>query len=292
MTGKTPYILEIKELKKEFSGFSLKNIGFSMEKGCIMGFIGPNGAGKTTTIKLIMNLLKKDGGEIKVFGLDNVKHEKEIKNRIGFVYDENCFYEELSLDEMKRVIAPYYKDWDEGAFEEYLRRFSLPRNKKIKELSRGMKMKYALAIALSHKAELLIMDEPTSGLDPLVRSELLEVLADVVQDEDKGVFFSTHITSDLEKIADYITFINNGSIVFSGAKDEILDNYGMVKGPTELLDAYTRKHFIGVKESSFGFEGLVSDKRNARKVFGDKVIIEKPTLDDIMVYISRRESNG
>jgi ABC-2 type transport system ATP-binding protein len=282
-----PYILEIKELKKEFDGFCLKNIGFSMGKGCIMGFIGPNGSGKTTTIKLIMNLLKKDGGEIKVFGLDNIKHEKEIKNRIGFVYDENCFYEELTVNEMKKIIAPFYKNWDEDAFEGYLKKFSLPRNKKIKELSRGMKMKYSLAIALSHKAELLIMDEPTSGLDPLVRSELLEVLADVVQDEEKGVFFSTHITSDLEKIADYITFINNGSIVFSDTKDEIMENYGMVKGPSELLDTHTRKHFIGIKENRFGFEGLVSDKYNAKRVFGDKVIIEKPTLDDIMVYISR-----
>lgn len=281
------YILEIKELKKEFAGFSLKNIGFSMEKGCIMGFIGPNGSGKTTTIKLIMNLLKKDGGEIKVFGLDNIKHEKEIKNRIGFVYDENCFYEELSVDEMKRVIASFYKNWDENAFKSYLKKFSLPQDKKIKELSRGMKMKYSLAIALSHKAELLIMDEPTSGLDPLVRSELLEVLADVVQDENRGVFFSTHITSDLERIADYITFINNGSIVFSDTKDEIMENYGLVKGPAELLDADTRKHFIGIKETRFGFEGLVSDKYNAKRVFGDKIIIEKPALDDIMVYISR-----
>jgi ABC-2 type transport system ATP-binding protein len=286
------YILEIKELKKEFAGFSLKNIGFSMEKGCIMGFIGPNGSGKTTTIKLIMNILKKDGGEIKVFGLDNIKHEKEIKNRIGFVYDENCFYEELSVDEMKRVIASFYKNWDENAFKSYLKKFSLPQDKKIKELSRGMKMKYSLAIALSHKAELLIMDEPTSGLDPLVRSELLEVLADVVQDENRGVFFSTHITSDLERIADYITFINNGSIVFSDTKDEIMENYGLVKGPAELLDADTRKHFIGIKETRFGFEGLVSDKYNAKRVFGDKIIIEKPALDDIMVYISRGEING
>ncbi len=285
------YILEIDNLKKEFSDFSLKGIGFSLEKGCIMGFIGPNGAGKTTTIKLIMNLLKKDGGEIRVFGLDNIKYEKEIKNRVGFVYDVNCFYEELTVDEMKKIIAPFYKEWDEEAYKSYLKKFAITFNKKIKDLSRGMKMKYSLALALSHNAELLIMDEPTSGLDPLVRREMLDILIDVVQDENKSVFFSTHITSDLERIADYITFIDDGNIVFSKSKDDIMDNFGLVKGPMELLDEDIRKLFIGFKESSFGFEGLVANKYEARKILNDKVIIEKPTLDDIMVYFSRRKSN-
>jgi ABC-2 type transport system ATP-binding protein len=203
-------VLEVTNLKKKFKDFTLKNINFTLEKGYIMGFIGPNGAGKSTTIKLIMNLLKKDDGEIKIFGLDNIKYEKEVKNRIGFVFDENYYYEELTVMEMKSVIAPFYKNWNDSIFNKYIKEFSLPPKTKIKELSKGMKMKLSIAVALSHDAELLIMDEPTSGLDPIIRSELLDILTFLIQDENKSVFFSTHITSDLDKIADYITFINNG----------------------------------------------------------------------------------
>lgn len=208
-------ILELKNVSKHYQDFSLKNINFSLEKGYIMGFIGPNGAGKSTTIKLIMNLIKKDEGDISIFGLDNEKHNIEIKQRIGFVYDENHFYEELTPNEMKGIIRPFYKKWDEAVFQRYAKDFQLPLNRQIKNLSKGMKMKFSLAVALSHHAELLIMDEPTSGLDPLVRSELLDVLQTLLQDENKSIFFSTHITSDLEKVADYITFIHNGRLVLS-----------------------------------------------------------------------------
>lgn len=284
-------ILEVKGLRKEFKGFALKNISFTLERGYIMGFIGPNGAGKSTTIKLIMNLLKRDGGEIKVFGLDNIKHEKEIKNRIGFVFDENYFYEELTVAEMKRVIAPLYKNWDDGAFNRYLKEFSLPPDKKIKELSKGMKMKFSLAVALSHNAELLIMDEPTSGLDPIIRSELLDILTSVIQDENKGVFFSTHITSDLDKIADYITFINDGRIIFSCPKDDIFEKYALVRGPKEILNTSIRQYFVGIKENRFGFEGLVKDKHQLNKIFKDGIVIDKPSLDDIMLYFTRRVQN-
>mgnify|MGYP000191322780 CR=1 FL=1 len=280
-------ILEVKNLKKDFKGFTLNNISFSLERGYIMGFIGPNGAGKSTTIKLIMNLLKKDNGEIKIFGLDNIKHEKEVKNKIGFVFDENYFYEELTVMEMKRVIAPFYKNWDDVTFNKYIKDFSLPANKKIKDLSKGMKMKFSIAVALSHEAELLIMDEPTSGLDPIIRSELLDILTSLIQNENKSVFFSTHITSDLDKIADYITFINKGSIVFSCPKDDILENHGLVKGPREILNDEVRKYFIGIKENHFGFEGLTKDRQQIKKMLRDNVIIEKPSLDDIMLYYTK-----
>jgi len=283
-------VLEVSNLQKNFKGFSLNNVGFELEQGYIMGFIGPNGAGKSTTIKLIMNLLKRDGGEIKIFGLDNIRHEKEIKNRIGFVYDENHFYEELTPLEMKRVIAPFYRNWDEEAFQRYIREFELPAKKKIKDLSKGMKTKFSLAVALSHHADLLIMDEPTSGLDPVVRSELLEILSSLLQDETKAVFFSTHITSDLDKIADYVTLIDNGEIVLSAPKDDLVDNYGLVKGPRELLDGDTRKYFIGIKESEFGFEALAADKKQVRMLFRDMVVIEKPALEDIMLYCTRRKN--
>jgi ABC-2 type transport system ATP-binding protein len=284
-------ILEIKNLKKDFKDFSLKNISFTLEKGFIMGFIGPNGAGKSTTIKLIMNLLKKDGGEIKVFGLDNVKNENEIKNRIGFVYDENHFYEELTISEMKRIIAPLYKNWSDECFNRYLKEFTLSPKKKIKELSKGMKMKFSLAIALSHQAELIIMDEPTSGLDPLIRNELLDIFSYLIQDENKGIFFSTHITSDLDKIADYVTLINDGEILFSTTKDEIIDCYGLVKGKKEFLNEDTRKNFVGIKENQFGFEGLAKNRSSINKFIKDGIIIEKPSLEDVMLYCTRRELN-
>lgn len=285
-------ILEVKNLSKNFKDFSLKDISFSLEKGYIMGFIGPNGAGKSTTIKLIMNLLKKDSGTIEVFGLDNVKCENQIKDRIGFVLDENYFYEELTVGEMKWVISRLYRRWDEGSFKKYLKEFELPPKKKIKDMSKGMKMKFSLAVALSHGAELLIMDEPTSGLDPVIRSELLDILSFIIQDENKGIFFSTHITSDLDKIADYITMINNGQIIISSAKDDILDNYVIVKGNRNMLDEDVRKNFIGLKENQFGFEGLAYDKNSIIKLFKDSAVFEKPSLEDVMLYFTRRNINA
>lgn len=277
-------ILEVKNLRKEYKDFTLKDVSFNLEKGYIMGFIGPNGAGKSTTIKLIMNLIRKNSGTIKIFGRDNILHEREVKEKIGFVYDENYFYEEVTLEEMKRIIAPFYKQWDNKAYDKYIKEFNLPSKKKIKELSKGMKMKFSLAIALSHNAELILMDEPTSGLDPVFRSEMLDILYSIMQDENKGVFFSTHITTDLEKIADYITFIKDGEIIFSELKDSIMENYGLVKGGCELLDGDTKKEFIGIRENSFGFEGLTSNALKVKKLFKNNVLIEKPSLDDILVY--------
>lgn len=280
-------ILEVKDLRKNFKSFALKGISFTLPKGYVMGFIGPNGAGKSTTIKLIMNLLKKDGGQIKVLGKDHIKYEKEIKNHIGFVYDENHFYEELTLREMKTIIAPFYKTWDEKIFDKYMKIFELPLDKKIKELSKGMKMKFSLAIALSHDAKLLIMDEPTSGLDPIFRSELLDILREIIQDDEKSVFFSTHITSDLEKIADYITFIHDGQIILSNTKDDILDNYCIVKGGLDLLDKDAQKAFVGIRKNNYGFEGLVENRGKVRELFKENIMIEKPSLEDIMLYIVR-----
>lgn len=280
-------ILEIKDLTKVYKGFKLDNISFKLSKGYIMGLIGPNGAGKSTTIKLIMNLIRKNSGDIKVFGLDNIEYEKQIKQRIGFVYDENCFYEDLTVMEMKMVIAPFYKEWNNAAFNKYIAEFELPKNKKIKQLSKGMRMKYSLAIALSHNAEFIIMDEPTSGLDPVFRREMLDILYSVIQDEDKGILFSTHITTDLQKAADYITFLNSGKVVFSDDKDSILENYSIVKGDKGILDKDIRDKFIGINENSFGFEGLTNNAEDIRKLLKDKVLIERASLDDIMVYTVR-----
>ncbi|WP_411679905.1 ABC transporter ATP-binding protein [Clostridium thailandense] len=284
-------ILEITNLTKEYKDFKLDNISFKLERGFIMGFIGPNGAGKSTTIKLIMNLVRKNSGEIKVFGLDNIENEKEIKQKIGFVYDENYFYEELNLIEMKNILAPFYKSWDNEAFNNYMSNFNLPLKKKIKQLSKGMKMKYSLAIALSHGAEFIIMDEPTSGLDPIFRSEILDILYSVIQDENKGILFSTHITTDLEKIADYITFLNKGKVIFSDAKDNILENYSIIKGDKSLLDEDTKKRFVGIRENSFGFEALTNNTERIKRLFKNNALIEKANLEDIMLYTVRGMQN-
>lgn len=284
-------VLEVENVSKDLGGFALRDISFRLDEGYIMGFIGPNGAGKTTTIKLIMNLLRKDAGKIKLFGLDYKTHELEIKNRIGFVFDENYYYEELTVREMKKIAASFYSKWDEEAFNGYVKKFALPLNRKIKDLSKGMKMKFSLAIALSHNAELLIMDEPTSGLDPIIRDELLDILAEFIQDEKRAVFFSTHITSDLDKIADYITFINEGRILFSSTKEELWDNYVLVKGDKVLLDDKLKNSMVGFRENRFGFTGLgFSEKVNALEV-KDRLVVEKPTLEDIMLYFGRRGDN-
>jgi len=282
------YILEVKNLRKKFKNFTLDSISFNLEPGYIMGFIGPNGAGKSTTIKLIMNLLKKDGGEIRIFGKDHEKYEKEVKNRIGFVYDENYYYEDLTVNTMKNIVASFYSNWDDNKFNGYMKEFDLNPKAKIKTLSKGMKMKFSLAVALSHNADLIIMDEPTSGLDPVFRREILDILYSVIQDEGKSIFFSTHITTDLEKIADYITFINKGKIVFSKPKDDVLQNYGIVKGGLDVLDGNIRKEFIGIRETKVGFEALTDNMDKTRKMFGNKVLIERATLEDIMVYSVRR----
>lgn len=281
-------MLEIKNLTKKFENFTLDNISFNLEPGYIMGFIGPNGAGKSTTIKLIMNLLKKNSGEIKVFSKDHIEFEKEIKSRIGFVYDESYFYEDLSVKQMKDIIASFYPNWSDKEFNKYLKDFDLDPKMKIKKLSKGMKMKFSLALALSHNAELIIMDEPTSGLDPIFRREILDILYNIIQDEKKSIFFSSHITTDLEMIADYITYINNGKIIFSKSKDEVIESYSIVKGAPSLINPATKKEFLGLRETNVGFEGLTDNVKKIKSLFGNHVIFEKPSLEDIMFYTGRR----
>jgi len=277
-------VVVLDQVSKFYKDFKLDRISFSVKKGFIHGLIGRNGAGKTSTIKLLMNLIKPDEGSIRIFGLDNREHGKEIRQRIGFVYADNHYYEDLTVEKMKRVIASFYHNWDEQAYRRYLGMFDLPADKKIKHLSKGMKMKYSIALALSHHAELIIMDEPTSGLDPVVRREILELMSEIIQDENKTVLFSTHITSDLEQVADYITFIHDGHIQFSLTKDEVMEKYTLVKGRTDLLDPDTRKPFIGLRETPVGFEGLSDNPKLVFELFGNQAIYERPSLEDIMVY--------
>lgn len=284
-------ILEVSGINKSYDDFSLKDITFYLPEGCVTGFVGINGAGKTTTLRSILGLTNKVSGEIKFFGMDINGNESKIKDRIGIVLDEGCFYDELTLSEMKSVIAPAYKNWCEQDFIDYLERFELNPKQKINTLSKGMRMKYALALALSHKAELLIMDEPTSGLDPLIRSQLLDILKDYMNKEGKGVFFSTHITSDLDKIADMLIMIDDGQIIFQEEKDQLLDSYRIIKGSADKLNADTRKLFLSTEENAFNFTGITKQTSAIMECMQD-VLTERPTIEDIMLAnVERRKKN-
>lgn len=232
----------------------------------------------------MMNLLKPDAGEVKLFGLDYKTHEKEIKERIGFVYDGNIFFEGLNLKDIKRIVAPAYKHWDDPLFDQYVEQFELPLNKAIKTFSKGMQMKASLAIALSHHAELIIMDEPTAGLDPIFRRELLDLLQELMVDGNRTIFFSTHITTDLDRIADYIAFIQKGKLVFNQSIHDVAENYALVKGELNLLDRDTEKAFVHIHRASTGFEALTDNIKAVKNIFGDTVIIERASLEDIMYY--------
>lgn len=280
-------VIELKNVSHEFKGFKIDNLSFEVKKGFVTGFIGANGAGKSTSIKMIMNLLKPAQGEIKVFGLDYVGNEKAIKERIGFVYDDNVFYEQATLLDMKKIIAPAYQQWDEQLFKKYVDQFELPLKKKMKTFSKGMKMKASLAFALSHKAELIIMDEPTSGLDPVFRRELLELLHEEMLSGEKTIFFSSHITTDLDRLADYITFIQDGKLVFSRELYQIEEQYAVVKGAIDLLDKDTEKEFVSIRKTNVGFEALTSNLNSVNDIFGSEVVYEKASLEDIM-YFSKR----
>jgi ABC-2 type transport system ATP-binding protein len=275
-------ILEVKELKKTFNSFSLDNISFSLQENCITGFIGINGAGKTTTMKSILGLISKDGGDISIFGKHMKDNEREIKNRIGVVMDEGYFYDNITIKQMKNIIAPAYSNWDDNTFNQYIERFNLKVNQKIETLSKGMRMKFALSLALSHNADLLIMDEPTSGLDPLIRNELMDILLEFMKEDGKAVLFSTHILSDLDKVADIIIIVDDGKIILEEEKDILLDTYGLVKGDVSNLNSYNKKLFLSLKESPYGFEGITNDKETVNKEISG-VIIQRPTIEDIML---------
>jgi ABC-2 type transport system ATP-binding protein len=281
--------LEIRDLTKDYGGFRLDGVSFDVPRGSIMGLIGPNGAGKTTVIKLILNLLRRDGGTVRVYGRDAARDEAEVKRRLGFVHDAPCFYEHLSLRRVKDTVAPFYAGWDEAAFDRLMAEFSLPAGRRFGRLSHGMKMKFALALALSHGADLLILDEPTSGLDPVFRRDLLGRLSGILQDEGKAVLFSTHITADLERIADRITFLLAGRVVFSLPKDDLLDRWAVVKGGVELLDPALRPIFKSVRRREFSVQALTDDAAAVRRLLGGTSVVEKASLEDIMFYLTKAE---
>ena len=274
--------------KRYSSGFTLDGITFQLPQGYIMGLIGPNGAGKSTLIKLMLNMIRRDSGSITILGRDAVKDEEEIKNQLGVVFDVSYLLETWTVDKAERAVAPMYDEWDHGQFDEYLTRFSLQRSKKIRQLSRGMQMKLMLAIALSHRAKLLILDEPTSGLDVLMREELMDILRDFIADGAHSVLFSTHITHDLERAADLITYINRGTLFFSGAKDDFEDSFRIVTGgPGDLTEPLTAA-VVGLRRYSTGFDALLRTGqldalRDRQALADDRYLVERASIDDIIV---------
>ncbi len=276
--------LKLRGVSKRYQGFALEDVSLTLPSGCIMGFIGENGAGKTTTIKLILDMIRRDGGSIEVFGEDCRTMKREAWEEIGVVLDSCGFSEELTAAHVGRIMAGIYRSWDGAEFERLLANYHVDRNKRVKEYSRGMKMKLSLAVAMAHDTRLLILDEATSGLDPVAREELLESFQDFIQDERRSIFISSHIISDLEKICDYITFIHKGNILFSEEKDLLLENHGIFHGTREALRELPGKAVAGIRESAFGVEALV---RRDRAPGG--LALEKAGLEDIMLFYSREE---
>ena len=277
--------LEVRNLSKSFEDFQLHDITFTLPKGYIMGLIGPNGSGKTTTIKLILNMLKRTSGEVKILGFDNIANEQEAKRNLGVVFDSNYFSDEWKVTQVEKSVSAFYENWNTQKFSETLKRFHIQPSKKVKELSKGMQMKLMLACAFSYDAKLLILDEPTSGLDPVSRDELLHILSEYIEDGEHSVLFSTHITGDLERAADYITYISYGELFFSGGKDEFIDSFRIVKGGCEELSADLNKKMLGIRNFSTGFEALV--KTEDLKQFAH-LNVEPATIDDIVVFTSKR----
>lgn len=277
------YAIEIKDLVKTFDGFKLGPLNLAIPKGTIVGYIGQNGAGKSTTIKLILGLLRKDSGEMRILDEEN-PDSLEVKDKLGVVFDDLLMPEEMTLIDIERFCCGVYSQWDKSLFFGFVRKFNLPSQKIIKNYSRGMKMKLSTAIALSHNAKLLLLDEATSGLDPVVREEILDLLLDFMQDENHTILISSHILSDLEKVADYIAFIDKGKILFMETKDELKENYGIYAASHEEVKSIDREAIVGRRVHSFGQELLVK-----KSLVPAGIHLQKPSIEDIMIYLAKGE---
>ena len=279
--------IEIKDLTKKYDGFTLDKVSFNVPKGSIMGFIGQNGAGKTTTINAILNIVKKDEGAIKLLGLDHEKDEYDAKKQIAAVFDELPFDDRLNAITIDKVLREVFEEWSSETFFNYLDRFSLPRKKKFGKFSKGMKMKLQIASALSHNAKLLIMDEATTGLDPVVRNEILDIFLEYLQNEDHSILMSSHITSDLDKVADSVTFIDKGKVLISGYKDDILYSHGILKCTKDDYKDIAPEDIVSARLNDFGAEVMVADKAECSRKYSGAVI-DPATLEDIMLFYVNR----
>lgn len=282
-------LLDVRGLVRQYEGFTLNEVSLSLPRGYIMGLVGPNGAGKTTLIKLILGLVRRDAGTVRVFGFDNLAEATAIRSRIGFVHETPAFYNHLTLATVASIVAPFYPRWDDTLFRRLAVDFDLPLKKRVYALSRGTKTKFALALAMAHHAELLLLDEPSTGLDPVFRRELLERLSAYIGDGSASVLFSTHITSDLERIGDYITILRGGEVALSATRDEILEQWALVKGGVDLLDAGTRPLFKGTDVTDFSFTALTDDVQGVRRqMAGRDLVIERASLEDVVFHLTRK----
>lgn len=274
--------LIVKNITKHYPSFTLDKVSFTLPKGSIMGLVGVNGAGKSTTMKSILGLCKLDSGEVTVLGQSST--DKLRKEDIGVVFDECHLHQMLKVKQFQKIFPEIYPNWDASLFEEYMKRFQLPLDKPIKNFSRGMKMKLSIAIAVCHQAKLLILDEPTSGLDPIMRNEILDLFLEYIEDGEKSILVSSHITSDLEKIADYITFINKGKVLMSGNKDDIIYNHGVARGTKSDLTKIPKENLLSIRESQYHCEALVVNPSQVSKMCPN-LVIDKVSLEDIMMLL-------
>ena len=285
-------ILTLENVNKKYekSNFSIRNISFSLPEGSILGFIGENGSGKSTTMNCILNVLRKDSGKIEIFGKEMSDEDTDIRENIGVVYDSNNFPEHLTAEQLADIFEKIYSKWDNACFEEYMQRFSLPKSQKIKTYSRGMSMKLAIAVALSHESKLLILDEPTSGLDPIMRDEILDVLLEFVKQENHSILLSSHITSDLEKIADYIVFIHDGEIILNKTKDELIYEYGVIRCSENDFTCIATEDILSYMKKDYQIDVLVSDRKLMKKKYKN-LIVDNVSLDEMMLLMVRGEGN-
>ena len=275
-------ILQVENLTKQYHDFKLDQVSFSLPKGTIMGLVGENGAGKSTTLSAILGLIRKDGGSVTLWGRELSEKSKALKEDIGVVFDGINFYETLTPAKVGKISAAAYTQWDDHLYHEYLKRFQLPESREIKSLSKGMKMKLSIAAALSHNPRLLILDEATSGLDPVMRDDILEVFLEFVQDEEHSILMSSHISTDLEKVADYITFIHQGKVLFSKPKDELRYEYGIIRCGAALFEQIEREEILAFRKEEYQWSVLVADKEQARRKYKNAVI-DDATIDDILL---------
>ena len=278
--------LELSNVSKQYKDFTLDNISFKVPQGSIVGLIGENGAGKSTTINAVLGLISKDSGTITMLGKTDI--DAVWKENIGVVFDGNNYPDMLTPKQLGKVFENIYSSWNKEKYEQLLKKFNLPLNKKIKKFSKGMKMKYAISVAFSHNSKLLILDEATSGLDPIMRDEILDMFLDFIQDEENSILVSSHITSDLEKVADYIVFIHNGKIVFSKPKDELLENYGIIKCGASVFDEIDKDKIITYRKQDYEWQILVDDRKSAQKQY-PKALIVPASIDEIMLMYVRGE---
>ncbi len=282
-------LLVVEHIRKAWDVTALDDVSFSLPRGHIMGIAGPNGSGKTTLIRLILGLIRPDGGAVRVFGEDPEVSGRAIRSRIGFVLDRPIPYEHLSVARLGELVADFYSGWDAAEFRRLLAEFELPRRRRASALSRGMRVKLGLALALAHNAELLVLDEPTTGLDPVFRRELLARLSSIIADGRTSVLFSTQILTDLERVADFAVFLRNGLVLFSGPKDDLLDRWAIVRGGPELAAAAGADAVRGIRKSRMGFDVLFDDPDAAKPFCAGASVLERPTLDDVFLLLGAEE---